>query len=241
MQTPGLLFFRLCRGSNRGPQFLCNAQLGGLLSLLGWVCSCVTTTLALPRKPPSLDLNAAEPPRGLWEVCVNQEEVATVGQAFEFLSLPREFQVCPILMVASRGLGLLGLLLSGFGSECCQFPRIRWGFKRRLCILGRTVEAKVSAITLFPVSRVAHATIQDFSDDSIPEIVPQKDFEDALYLGRAAGIFLALGGLLLVCLAFLGKDVPSLQVAGPTAPNSAPAGEFDGPFYLIPRSRDLFI
>ena len=195
------------------------AQLGGLLlSLLGWVCSCVTT--ALPQwKTLSLDLNEMETwIMGLWEVCVNQEEVATVCQAFEsFLSLPQELQVSRILMVASHGLGLLGLLLSVFGSECCQFQRIRWVFKRRLCILGGTLEASASATTLFPVSWVAYATIQDFWDDSIPEIVPRWEFGDALYLGWAAGIFLALGGLLLICSTCLGKDVPFPQVTGPTA------------------------
>lgn len=221
------------------------AQFGGLLlSLLGWVCSCVTT--ALPQwKALNLELNEMETwIMGLWEVCVNQEEVATVCQAFEsFLSLPQELQVSRILMVASHGLGLLGLLLSGLGSECCQFHRIRWVFKRWLCILGGTLETFASATTLFPVSWVAYTTIQDFWDVSIPEIVPRWEFGGALYLGWAAGIFLALGGLLLSFSACLGKeDVPSPWVSSPTAPPScAPAEESDGSFQQIPRSRNLFI
>lgn len=105
-------------------------------------------------------------------------------QAFEiFLALPQEFQVSPVLMVASHGLGLLGLLLSGVGSECCQFHRIGWVFKRHLCILGGTMEASFSATILFPVPWVAHVTIQDFWDESITKIVLQWDFGDALYLG----------------------------------------------------------
>uniref|UniRef100_A0A8C7AP77 Claudin 25 n=1 Tax=Neovison vison TaxID=452646 RepID=A0A8C7AP77_NEOVI len=220
------------------------AQLGGLLlSLLGWVCSCVTTIL--PQwKTLSLDLNEMEIwVMGLWEVCVNQEEVA-VCKAFEsFLSLPQELQVSRILMAASHGLGLLGLLLSGFGSECFQLHRIRWVFKRWLCLLGGTLETSAAATTLLPVSWVAYATVQDFWDNSIPEIVPRWEFGDALYLGWAAGIFLALGGLVLIFSACLGKeDVPSLQMAGPTAPPFyAPEDESSDSFYLTPRPRNVFI
>ncbi|XP_057605473.1 putative claudin-25 [Hippopotamus amphibius kiboko] len=216
------------------------AQLGGLLlSLLAWVCSCVTTVL--PQwKTLNLELNEMETwIMGLWEVCVEQEEGATVCKAFEsFLSLPQELQASRILMVASQGLGLLGLLLSGFGAECFQFHRIRWVFKRRLCLLGGTLEASASATTLFPVSWVAYATIQDFWDDSIPEIVPRWEFGDALYLGWAAGVFLALGGFLLIFSACLRKeDVPSPRMVVLTAapPSCAPVEESDGSFYLMPR------
>ncbi|XP_036775680.1 putative claudin-25 [Manis pentadactyla] len=209
------------------------AQLGALLlSLLGWVCSCVTTVL--PRwKTLSLDLNEMETwIMGLWEVCVNQD-VAAVCKALEpFLSLPRELQVSRILMVASQGLGLLGLLLSGFGSECFQFHRIRWVFKRRLCLVGGSLEASAAVTTLFPVSWVAYATIQDFWDDDVPAIVPRWEFGDALFLGWAAGVFLALGGSLLICSACLGReDGQSPQLAGPSAPPScAPAEESEGSF-----------
>ncbi|XP_019520784.1 PREDICTED: putative claudin-25 [Hipposideros armiger] len=220
-------------------------QLGALLlSFLGWVCSCVTT--ALPQwKTLNLELNKMETwIMGLWEVCVNQEEVATVCKAFESsLSLPQELQISRILMVASHGLGFLGLLLSGFGSECYQFHRIRWVFKSQLCILGGTLEASASVTTLFPVSWVAYTTIQDFWDDSIPEIVPRWEFGDALYLGWAAGTCLALSGLLLIFTACLEKEgVPSPQMAGPTVPPSrAPAEDSDGSFHLLPRPRNLAI
>lgn len=220
-------------------------QLGGLLlSLLGWVCSCVTTIL--PQwKTLNLELNEMETwIMGLWEACVNQEEVGTVCKAFEsFLSLPQELQVSRILMVASHGLGLLGLLLSGCGSECFQFHRIQWIFKRRLCLLGGSLETSASATTLFPVSWVAYATIRDFWDDSIPEIVPRWEFGDALYLGWAGGIFLALGGLLLIFSVCLGKEnVPSPWMAHPTAPPSCTLPEeFDGSFHLTPRPMSLLI
>ncbi|XP_005674520.2 putative claudin-25 [Sus scrofa] len=210
------------------------AQLGGLLlSLLGWVCSCVTTIL--PQwKTLNLELNEMETwVTGLWEVCVDQEEVATVCKAFDsFLALPQELRASRVLMVTSHGLGLFGLLLSGFGAECFQCYRFRWIFKRRLCLLGGTLEVSASATTLLPVSWVAYSTIQDFWDDRIPEIVPRWELGDALYLGWAAGVFLALGGLLFIFSACLGKDVPSPRRAVPTTapPSCATAEESDSSF-----------
>ncbi|KAL1781569.1 claudin-25 [Sigmodon hispidus] len=214
-------------------------QLGGLfLSVVGWVFSCVTTIL--PQwKTLNLDLNEMETwISGLWEACVSQEEAGTVCKAFEsFLSLPQELQVARILMVASHGLGLLGLLLSGCGLECFQFHRPRGVFKTRLCLLGGALEASASVTTLFPVSWVAYATFQDFWDDSVPEIVPRWEFGDALFLGWAAGLLLALGGLLLIVSACLGnEDLSSPWIAAATAPPAcAPIEEFDGSFQLAPR------
>ncbi|ELW64267.1 putative claudin-25 [Tupaia chinensis] len=219
-------------------------QLGGLfLSLLGWVCSCATTVL--PQwKTLNLELNEMETwLMGLWEVCVTQEEAATVCQSFDsFLSLPQELQVSRILMVVSQGLGLLGLLLSGFGSECFQFHGIQRVLKRRLCLLGGTIEATASATTLFPVSWVAHATVRDFWDDSIPEIVPRWELGDALFLGWAAGTFLALGGLLLISSACVGKEVPWPWMADPRLPPAcAPGEKSDDSFHLTPRPKTLVI
>ncbi|XP_006834036.1 PREDICTED: putative claudin-25 [Chrysochloris asiatica] len=225
-------------------RFQGKVQLGGLLlSLLGWVCSCVTT--ALPQwKTQSLELNEMETQMmGLWEVCVNQEEVAFVCKAFDsFLSLPQELQVSRILMVTSNGLGLLGLLLSGLGSECFQLHKIRGVFKNWFCLLGGILEASASVTTLFPVSWVAHITIRDFMDDSIPEIVPRWEFGDALYLGWAAGIFLALGGLFLIFSASLGKIVSSLWMASPSvSPSSDAVDDSAVSFHLKPGPRTLMI
>ncbi|XP_050614053.1 putative claudin-25 [Macaca thibetana thibetana] len=220
-------------------------QLGELLlSLLGWVCSYVTTIL--PQwKTLNLELNEMQTwIMRTWEVCVVREEVATVCKAFEsFLSLPQELQVACILRVASHGLGLLGLLVSSFGCECFWFHRIRWVFKRRLGLLGGTLEASALATTLLPVSSVAHATIQDFWDDRVPDIIPQWEFGGVLYLGGAAGIFLVLGGLLLVFSSYLGKeDVPFPLMTGPTVPPScAPVEESDGSFHIMLKPRNLVV
>ncbi|EHB05225.1 Claudin-22 [Heterocephalus glaber] len=195
-------------------------QLGGLvLSLLGWVCSCVTIVLT-QWKTLNTEMNLMDTwTMGLWEACINREEVAIVCKAFDsFFSLPGELQVARVLMIISQGLGLLGLLLSGCGSECCQFFRTRKVLKGCLCLLGGTLEALASATTLFPVSWVAHAIVQEFWDDRIPEIVPRWEFGDALFLGWAAGLFLAVGGLLLIVSTCLGKEnMPSPRMADSTA------------------------
>uniref|UniRef100_A0A8C3YQ27 Claudin 25 n=1 Tax=Catagonus wagneri TaxID=51154 RepID=A0A8C3YQ27_9CETA len=221
------------------------AQLGGLLlSVLGWVCSCVTTVLPQWRTL-SLELNQMETwAMGLWEACVDQEEVATVCQAFEsFLALPRWLQAPRVLMVSSHGLGLPGLLLSGFGAECFRCCRFRYTLKRRLCLLGGTLEVSASATTLLAVSWVAYSTIQDFWDDSVPEIVPRWELGGALYLGWAAGIFLALGGLLVIFSACPGQDAPSPRPAVPPAapPSCAAAEDSNGSFCLMPRPRNLLV
>ncbi|KAM6173898.1 LOW QUALITY PROTEIN: putative claudin-25 [Erethizon dorsatum] len=217
-------------------------QLGGLLlSLLGWVCSCIATIL--PQwKTLNAEMNEMDTwTMGLWGACVNREEVGIVCKTFDsFLSLPWELQVARMFMIASQGLGLLGLLLSGFGSECCQFHRTTKVLKERLCLLGGTLEASASATTLFPVSWVAHAIVREFWDDGIPEIVPRWEFGDALFLGWSAGLFLAVGGLLLIFSACMGKEnMPSPSVADSTAPPSwAPVEELDA-FHLMRRPVNL--
>ncbi|XP_003472733.1 putative claudin-25 [Cavia porcellus] len=198
-------------------------QLGGLLlCLLGWVCSC--TTIVLPLwKTLNTDLNEMETwTMGLWGTCVNQEEVGIVCKNFDsFLSLPQELQVARVLTIACQGLGLLGLVLSGFGSECCQLYRITEIFKDRLCLLGGILEALASATVIFPVSWVAHGIVQDFWDDGIPQLVPRWEFGAALFLGWFAGLFLAVGGLLLIFSACMRKEnVPSLSVADSITPQS---------------------
>ncbi|KFO31124.1 putative claudin-25 [Fukomys damarensis] len=218
-------------------------QLAGLfLSLLGWVCSCVT--IVLPQwKTFNTELNEMDTwMMGLWEACINREEVGVVCKTFNsFLSLPRELQVARVLMLVSQGLGLLGLLLSVCGSECCQFHKTTKVLKRRLCLLGGTLETLASTTTLFPVSSVAHAIVQEFWDDGIPEIVPRWEFGDALFLGWAAGLFLAVGGLLLIVSTCLGKENgPSPRMADSTAsPSWAPAEESNDASHLMQKPVNL--
>ncbi|XP_035181941.1 claudin-22-like [Oxyura jamaicensis] len=152
-------------------------QLGGmLLSLLGWVLSCLTTYL--PQwKNLNLELNELEIwTMGLWQACVVQEEGGMQCKDFDsFLALPPELRISRILMFFSNGLGLLGLLLSGFGLDCLKIGERQQDQKKRLLQFGGML-FWISGITVIvPVSWVAHSTVQEFWDENIPDIVPRND------------------------------------------------------------------
>ncbi|XP_040098960.1 putative claudin-24 [Oryx dammah] len=171
---------------------------GILLSLLGWVLSIVTTYL--PHwKNLNLDLNEMENwTMGLWQACVVQEEVGVQCKDFEsFLGLPAELRISRVLMFLSNGLGLLGLLVSGFGLDCSRIGETQQDVKKRLLILGGTLLWTAGVTALIPVSWVAHVTVQEFWDERIPEIVPRWEFGEALFIGWFAGFSLLLGGCLL--------------------------------------------
>ncbi|XP_016073792.1 PREDICTED: claudin-22-like [Miniopterus natalensis] len=171
---------------------------GLLLSLLGWVLSIVTTYL--PHwKNLNLELNEMENwTMGLWQACVIQEEGGMECKDFDsFLALPAELRVSRILMFLSNGLGFLGLLLSGFGLDCLRIGEGLRERKKRLLILGGALLWMAGAAALVPVSWVAHVTVREFWDETIPEIVPRWEFGEALFIGWFAGSALLLGGCLL--------------------------------------------
>lgn len=171
---------------------------GILLSLLGWVLSIITTYL--PHwKNLNLDLNDMENwTMGLWQACVVQEEVGLQCKDFEsFLGLPAELRISRVLMFLSNGLGLLGLLVSGFGLDCLRIGETQRDVKKRLLILGGILFWTAGVTALVPVSWVAHVTVQEFWDERIPEIVPRWEFGEALFIGWFAGFSLLLGGCLL--------------------------------------------
>ncbi|XP_017404900.1 claudin-22 [Cebus imitator] len=179
------------------------AQLAGVsLSLLGWVLSCLTNYL--PHwKNLNLDLNEMENwTMGLWQTCVVQEEVGMQCKDFDsFLALPAQLRISRILMFLSNGLGFLGLLASGFGLDCLRIGESQRDLKRRLLILGGILSWTSGITALVPVSWVAHTTVQEFWDETVPDIVPRWEFGEALFLGWFAGLSLVLGGCLLNCAA----------------------------------------
>ncbi|XP_059765624.1 claudin-22-like [Balaenoptera ricei] len=185
------------------------AQLAGIsLSLLGWVLSCLTNYL--PQwKNLNLDLNEMENlTMGLWQTCVTQEEVGMQCKDFDsFLALPAELRISRILMFLSNGLGFLGLLVSGFGLDCLRIGERQQDVKKRLLILGGVLFWTAGVTALAPVSWVAHRTVQEFWDETIPETVPRWEFGEALFIGWFAGFSLLLGGCLLNWAA-CGSQVP---------------------------------
>ncbi|XP_007939080.1 claudin-22 [Orycteropus afer afer] len=179
------------------------AQLVGIsLSLLGWVLTCLTNYL--PHwKNLNLELNEMENwTMGLWQTCVIQEEVGRQCKDFDsFLALPAELKISRILMFLSNGLGLVGLLVSGFGLDCLRIGERQPDLKKQLLILGGVLLWASGITVLIPVSWVAHVTVQEFWDETIPEIVPRWEFGEALFIGWFAGFSLVLGGCLLNCAA----------------------------------------
>ncbi|XP_006834565.1 PREDICTED: claudin-22 [Chrysochloris asiatica] len=178
---------------------------GLLLSLLGWVLSIITIYLPhnyLPQwKNLNLDLNEMENwTMGLWQTCVIQEEGGMQCKDFDsFLALPVELKISRILMFLSNGFGFLGLLVSGFGLDCLRIGERQQDLKKRLLILGGVLFWISGVTALIPVSWIAHITVQEFWDETIPEIVPRWEFGEALFIGWFAGFSLVLGGSLLNC------------------------------------------
>lgn len=213
-------------------------QLAGLvLSVLGWVSAVVTAYL--PRwKSLSLELNEMESwTLGLWQACVVQEEVGMECKDFDsFLALPLELRAARVLMFLSHALGLLGLLASGCGLDCSRVGEGRRGRKRRLLALGGALSWAAGAVVLVPVSWVAHMTVREFWDETVPEVVPRWEFGEALFLGWFAGSALLLGGCLVTGAACcppaprdVGQDVAAAAEAqaqcpcldhGPAAPSA---------------------
>lgn len=139
---------------------------------------------------------------GLWKSCVIQEEVGRQCKDFDsFLALPAELQVSRVLMSLCNGLGLLGLLASGCGLDCLRLGETQEGLKKRLLTLGGTLLWTSGVMVLVPVSWVAHKTVREFWDETMPEIVPRWEFGEALFLGWFAGFCLVLGGCVLHCAA----------------------------------------
>nr|XP_033814677.1 putative claudin-24 [Geotrypetes seraphini] len=180
-----------------------NIQLGGLLfTLFGWILSCITTYVPL-WKNLNLDLNELEIwTMGLWHVCVVQDEGAIQCKEYDsFLSLPSELRISRILMFLANGLGVLGLLTSSLGLNCLKFRERRQELKKRLLLLGGIFFWISGLTTLTPVSWIAYVTVQEFWDDTIPDIVPRWEFGEALFMGWFGGFFLIFGGTLFICTA----------------------------------------
>ncbi|KAG8453789.1 hypothetical protein GDO86_000425 [Hymenochirus boettgeri] len=176
-----------------------HAQFGGVLfSLAGWILSCVTTYV--PQwKNLNLELNELENwTMGLWQTCVVQDEGPMQCKDFDsFLALSSELRISRILMCLSNGSGILGLLFSCLGLDCIKVGMEKQALKNRLLLVAGIMLWTSGLSSLVPVSWVAYETVQEFWDDTIPDIVPRWEFGEALFMGWFGGFFLILGGSLL--------------------------------------------
>ncbi|XP_029460316.1 claudin-22-like [Rhinatrema bivittatum] len=214
-----------------------NTQLSGLLlTLCGWVLSCVTTYVPL-WKNLNLDLNELEIwTMGLWQVCVVQDEGGIQCKDYDsFLALPSELRISRILMFLANGLGALGLLFLSLGLDCLKFGEGKQELKKRLLFLGGIFSWASGLTTLAPVSWVAYITVQEFWDETIPEIVPRWEFGEALFMGWFGGFFLICGGTLLICTAC------STDIQQPSSVHYKPTDIQDHCLNLEPKYPDLKI
>lgn len=159
------------------------------------------TTIVPLWKNLNLDLNELEVwNMGLWHTCVIQDEGAMQCKAYDsLLAMPLVFRLARILMVAANGLGFLAFFLSLWGLNCLKTRNKNIELKRQLGVAGGILFCFSGIATLVPVSWVAYNTVQEFWDETVPEIVPRWEFGEALFLGWFAGFFLLVGGLLLIC------------------------------------------
>ncbi|XP_070621407.1 putative claudin-25 [Erythrolamprus reginae] len=171
-------------------------QLSGLIaSLFGWVLSCATNYLPL-WKSLNLELNDFENwNMGLWQTCVTQMVLQCENYA-SLLALPLEIKMSRVLMVTSNGLGFLAFSLALLGSNCLKISDPRQ--KRHFGIAGGALFCISGLTTLVPISWVAYNTVQEFWDQTKPDVVPRWEFGDALFLGWFAAFSLLLGGCLVI-------------------------------------------
>ncbi|XP_048369114.1 putative claudin-25 [Sphaerodactylus townsendi] len=175
-------------------------QLGGIfLAFFGWVSSCATTMVPFWKKL-NLELNELEEWNvGLWLACVIQDEGPLECKPYDsLLDLPPVLRLARFLMIAANGLGFIAFFLCLCGLNCVKTKNKNIELKKRLGVAGGAFFCLSGVITLIPVSWIAYNTVQEFWDETVPDIVPRWEFGDALFLGWFAGFFLIVGGLLFI-------------------------------------------
>ncbi|XP_014801026.1 PREDICTED: claudin-22-like [Calidris pugnax] len=172
---------------------------GFFLSLLGWVLTGICNYLP-DWKNLNLDLNVLELwTMGLWQTCIEQDVGGTQCKDFDsFLDLPLEFRISRILVSTSNGLGFVSLVIASLGLDCINVEEPEQKLKKQLLLFGVTLLWTSAVLVIVPVSWVAHTIIQEFWDEDIPEIVPRWELGDALFSGWFGGVFIVLGGSLLL-------------------------------------------
>ncbi|KAM3940198.1 putative claudin-24 [Leptodactylus fuscus] len=188
-------------------------------ALLGCVLICVSTFVPL-WKNLNLDLNEMEIwNTGLWQTCVVQDEGGMECKDFDsFLALSLPLQMARILMLISDGLGIIGLIVSAMCLECLKIGEI--DTKRKQAMLGGTLLVISGVTALVPVSWIAYDTVQEFWDETIPEIVPRWEFGEAMFMCWFGSFFLIFGGSILFCSMPSTHDQPSVKCVDTNIPGS---------------------
>ncbi|KAK3556483.1 hypothetical protein QTP70_008325 [Hemibagrus guttatus] len=104
------------------------------------------------------------------------------------LGLSHNLRLARICMCMSDALALLGLLIAIPGLrlvKICgesQGRKMKCGMKITAGVLG----LMAAVFGLYPVSSLAHATVLEFNDITIPDALPRWEFGDALFIGWVA-------------------------------------------------------
>ncbi|XP_018431718.1 PREDICTED: putative claudin-24 [Nanorana parkeri] len=176
-------------------------------ALLGCVLTCVSTFVPL-WKNLNLDLNEMEIwNSGLWQTCVIQDEGGMQCKDFDsFLALPFQLQMARILMFLSDGLGIIGLIVSCLCLDCLKTNEKNT--KKYLALFGGALFWMSGITALVPVSWIAYDIVQEFWDETIPEIVPRWEFGEAMFMCWFGSFFLMFGGSLLFCSVYFATEQP---------------------------------
>ncbi|XP_061624163.1 putative claudin-24 [Phyllopteryx taeniolatus] len=180
----------------------------------GLVTSLITTFLPL-WKTMNSDLNEVENwYSGLWHMCLYTEEVGVQCKAYDsLLGLPVDLQISRVLMLVSLCTGGLALLVAVPGLDGVHVCLDRCGERRRFLILCGVLSWVSGISALAPVSIVAYATVVEFWDKGLPDVMPRWEYGEAVFSGWFGGLALLTGGTLFfvaVCMADYDLRTPSV-------------------------------
>ncbi|XP_006013854.1 putative claudin-24 [Latimeria chalumnae] len=188
----------------------CILELVGIfLTLVGCVCSLVTTVL-----PQWLTFSTVLVPAelyilGLWETCVVSAGGTECKAYDSLLNLPVDIRVARILMCTSMITGLLGFLVSVPGLTCVKCLG-NSNVKKYMKILGGVLFFLAGVTTLIPISYMAYITVVKFWDTAVPDIVPRWEFGEAMFCGWLGGFLHLPGSICLIASQYCFK-MPALQ------------------------------
>lgn len=158
-----------------------------IVGMGAWFCSLTATLMPswLSMSPELFTLIGVQEV-GLWESCVNVID-SECHPLERRLGLSNNLRLARICMCMSDALALLGLLIAIPGLRlvkiCGQSRKTKCGMKITagvLCLMA-------AVFGLYPVSSLAHATVLEFNDLTIPDALPRWEFGDALFIGWVAG------------------------------------------------------
>ncbi|KAL3999943.1 putative claudin-24 [Oreochromis niloticus] len=182
---------------------------GVLISAGAWLCSLATTLMSSWLTLSNL-LVTETLGVGLWETCVlNQQGTLECRPYDSLLGLRPEIKLARILMCTALGVGMLGILLAIPGLHLvngCRQQLEDVSCKKALKATSGALCLVAGILDLIPVSYIAHVTVEQFFDESVPDMVPRWEFGDALFCGWTAGVlYLAAGILLLISCFYVQK------------------------------------